>query len=55
MNEKVKIAGALTGVAALGALGFEGIKFGVKKGKNFIKEHKAKKSEKEEVKVEEEK
>lgn len=48
MNDKIKIAGALTGVAALGALGFEGIKFGVKKGKNFIKERRAKKSEKEE-------
>lgn len=53
MNDKIKIGMTLSGVAALGAAAFEGIKFGVKKGKNFLKDRKEKKSE--EVKVDDEK
>lgn len=50
MNEKFKTVGALAAVAALGALAFEGVKFGAIKGMNLIKEHNKKK---EEVKTEE--
>lgn len=41
MNDKIKIGGTLMGVAALGAAAFEGIKYGVKKGKTIIQKRKA--------------